>query len=359
MIQDRYRCKHTFWHRICHITLLAVLPLMGYAQESRYRIMEYNVENLFDTIRSVLTDGIEFTPEGNHQWNTKRYWRKLSDISKTIASAGGKQPVDLVTLIEVENDSVVADLVHKTRLWRIGYEYMITHSKDTRGINIALLYQPHRFRPLTKDSIRVNPENAKKGRPTRDILHVSGEIPTGDTLDIFVCHLPSRRGGKYAMQYREAIAKELRNAADSVMHTRRRPQIVITGDFNAYYPEKVFTEGLLVKTINKDGEDYQPHNLYLMTHKMKARNDITGTYKFQGEWSQLDQIIVSGTLLSRGKGNTNGLCTTPQDCKIVDFEYLLQKDKSGNGVHPYRTYLGPYYQGGYSDHLPVIIDFYF
>ncbi len=104
MIQDRCRCKHTFWHRICHITLLAVLPLMGYAQESRYRIMEYNVENLFDTIRSVLTDDIEFTPEGNHQWNTKRYWRKLSDISKTIASAGGKQPVDLVTLIEVEND---------------------------------------------------------------------------------------------------------------------------------------------------------------------------------------------------------------------------------------------------------------
>ena len=92
---------------------------------------------------------------------------------------------------------------------------------------------------------------------------------------------------------------------------------------------------------------------------MKARNDITGTYKFQGEWSQLDQIIVSGTLLSRGKGILNGLCTTPQDCKIVDFEYLLQKDKSGNGVHPYRTYLGPYYQGGYSDHLPVIIDFYF
>ena len=92
---------------------------------------------------------------------------------------------------------------------------------------------------------------------------------------------------------------------------------------------------------------------------MEARRGIKGTYKFQGEWNQLDQMIVNGVLLAKQDEDDHRLRTTTQSCKLVDFDFLLQNDKNGDGVHPYRTYLGPYYQGGYSDHLPVILDFYF
>lgn len=351
---------HEHWLRtLCCIAFITGLPWTGCAQRSRFRIMEYNVENLFDTIRSVQSEDADFTPEGSHKWNSSRYWKKLSDIGRVIASGSGKQPADLVALIEVENDSVVADLTRKTKLWRLGYEYMITHSEDVRGINVALLYQPHRFRPIEKDTVRVMPANKKKGRPTRDILHVAGEIPTGDTLDVFVCHLPSRRGGNDASHYRIAVAEKLRDAIDSVIRQRRQPQIVVTGDFNAFYPEKVFSQALRAVAAKDVQETYLLNELYVMTHQMEARRGIKGTYKFQGEWNQLDQMIINGALLTRQDENDHGLHTTMQDCKLVDFDFLLQNDKNGDGVHPFRTYWGPYYQGGYSDHLPVIIDFYF
>lgn len=40
------------------------------------------------------------------------------------------------------------------------------------------------------------PYKEMERRPTRDILHVMGQVASGDTLDVFVCHMPSRAGGE-------------------------------------------------------------------------------------------------------------------------------------------------------------------
>ena len=73
--------------------------LPTYAQpRSALRVMEYNVENLFDTLHATGHQDIEFTPKGDHQWNSARYWAKLSRLSKVIAAVGGATPVDLVAL---------------------------------------------------------------------------------------------------------------------------------------------------------------------------------------------------------------------------------------------------------------------
>lgn len=37
--------------------------------------------------------------------------------------------------------------------------------------------------------------------------------------------------------------------------------------------------------------------------------------------------------------------------------FLLIKDKTWRGERPFRTYYGFKYEGGYSDHLPLIVDF--
>ena len=313
--------------------------------------MEYNVENLFDTLHAANALDIDFTPKGSHQWTSARYWAKLSRLSKVIAAVGGVQPVDLIALVEVENDSVMFDLTRRTKLWRMGYEYVMSHSQDVRGINVALLYLPHRFRLLMKDSIRVQPPTSKQ-LPTRDVLHVAGELVTGDTLDVFVCHFPSRRGGRLAERYRENVAQLVRAFADSVMLLRQHPYVLITGDFNGFYPEKFITQHLNLQLL--DGANkVASSSLYLLTHKLKAKWGIKGTYKFQGMWNQLDHFVVSGTFL--GKKGTS-VSTDSKSCYIFDAPFLLQKDKSGEGFHPYRTYLGNYYQGGYSDHLPMVLD---
>jgi hypothetical protein len=41
---------------------------------------------------------------------------------------------------------------------------------------------------------------------------------------------------------------------------------------------------------------------------------------------------------------------------IFDAPWLLEDDEKFMGKMPFRTYGGPKYLGGYSDHLPVFID---
>jgi hypothetical protein len=42
--------------------------------------------------------------------------------------------------------------------------------------------------------------------------------------------------------------------------------------------------------------------------------------------------------------------------KIFIPDYLLEKDERYLGVKPMRTYRGYHYHGGYSDHLPVLLE---
>lgn len=334
------------------------LALLTYAQpRGTLRVMEYNVENLFDTLHAVGHQDAEFTPQGNHQWGSARYWAKLSRLSKVIAAVGGAAPVDLVALVEVENDSVVYDLTKRTKLWTMGYEYVMTHSADVRGINVALLYLPHRFRLLSKDSIRIMPLSARQ-RVTRDVMHVAGELVTGDTLDVLVCHFPSRRGGEMAQRYRSLVAQRVRRVTDSIISHRQHPYVLITGDFNGYYPEPFLRVDLGVKLPSQADTDYfiSSSDLYLLTHQLRGRADVRGTYKFQGAWNQLDHFVVNGAFWQRS--SSLFIHEVKGDfCRLVDFPFLLQSDKSGQGsVHPFRTYIGPYYQGGYSDHLPIVLD---
>lgn len=329
--------------------LLCTLPA-AYAQGGRFRIMAYNVENLFDTIHATGHSDEDFTPQGSHRWTSPRYWGKLGRLAKVLAAVGGDVPVDLVALVEVENDSVLSHLTRRTNAAKLGYRYIVSHSQDARGINVALLYLPHRFRPVSVDTIRVFP-TGKKTNPTRDVLHVAGELTSGDTLDVFVCHWPSRRGGKPANAYRMEVARAAKAAADSLFRIRQNPMVVLTGDFNSFYPEECLLEGLCVKLPS--GSPPQPSALYLLSHGLRARQGITGTYKFQGQWNQLDHFIVSGTLLDPASGSP--LHTTARDCLIVDFPFLLQALGKERNLYPFRTYGGTYYKGGYSDHLPLLL----
>lgn len=346
--------------RPCFVLLLLLLAFaaIGRAQEeSRFRVATYNVENLFDTIPSPRHGDSEFLPAAERAWHGGRYWKKLGMLARAIAAIGDVRPAALVALCEVEGDTVLTHLTRRTALARLGYEYVVTHSADERGMNVALLYQPELFRPLSVASLRV-PYRAGKERPTRDVLHVAGQCLTGDTLDVFVCHFPSRRGGtRLTDPYRRRAAETVRRAADSLQAVRGRHNIIIMGDFNAYYPERCIAEALgaiPAQEVHAAGGAFLRENLYLLTHGLKADGGIGGTYKYKGEWQTLDQIIVSGTLLCAVPGH---LFTKPVACCLCAFPFLLKNDRSGTPA-PYRTYLGTFYQGGYSDHLPVALDFF-
>lgn len=309
---------------------------------SFFTFVELNCENLFDTVHDSLKNDIEFLPESDYHWTRTRYWKKLNHISQEIIALGelnrqdssGWQLPDMVALCEVENDSAMIALTKRSLLRKAGYEYVMTSSPDERGIDVALMYQPLSFRLLQNYAIRI--KRLPDMRPTRDILYAKGLLLNDDTLHVFVVHAPSRRGGEQVSRpYRLQVASQLAHSVDSIFSSNDSARIIVAGDFNDYHdsPALKFLES---------------HHLINISKGAKGRNGAKGTYRYHGEWNSLDQILCSRSIF-----------TQKYSCEIGDLPFLLEDDEKYGGKKPFRTYLGPRYLGGYSDHLPLVFSFEF
>ncbi len=327
------------------------MPVLCSEAQEKFRVMFYNVENLYDTKDNPDTNDDDLTPEGNLRWNDYRYWKKLHDVSKVITSVGEGYPPAIVGLCEVENDSVLFDLTKRAALSRHKYEYIISDTKDLRGSCTALLYQRDQIKILSRRS--YTPVITTDGsRTTRDILHVTGRVINGQMLDVFICHFPSRSEGiKKTAPYRIACARLLRQKTDSLFRVRKRANIIIMGDFNDY-PYDISLKDTLAATGLK-GELSQKYLYNLFYDRSLSKEKKEGTYKYRGKWNYLDQIIVSGALLQ----TSGGISLRENSAYIYSAEFLLEKDNDKyGGLKPFRTYSGWRYLSGYSDHLPVYID---
>ncbi|ADV44967.1 Endonuclease/exonuclease/phosphatase [Bacteroides helcogenes P 36-108] len=340
------------------LTFLFFCPYIYlYGQEKKdtltFRVMSYNVENLFDCKHDSLKNDYEFLPDAVRHWNYAKYRKKLDNIARVIVAAGEWTPPALVAMCEIENDSVMRDLTQYSVLRESGYRYVMTQSSDERGIDVALLYQRNCFKLLSSQSLLVaKPQN--DSRPTRDILHVCGLLLNKDTLDVFAVHFPSRSGGaKESEIYRITAAKRLKAAADSLYRIRQHAQILILGDFNDYPTDKSIRQILQAEVPPPASGTLHPRKLYhLLANKAICQKDF-GSYKYRGEWGLLDHIIVSGNLLDPNYP----LYTSEAKADVFQRPFLLTEDKKYGGKQPFRTYYGMKYQAGYSDHLPVWTEF--
>jgi predicted extracellular nuclease len=304
------------------------LAFPALAQES-FRILFWNTENLFDYKDDPKKNDNEFLPDATRRWTYFRYRDKLKNLAKGIIASGDEYVPDLVGLCEVENDSCLYDLTRRSPLKEAGYRYVMTDSPDQRGIDVALLYQRGSFKLLQHQSIRIPFKQVKKA-PTRDILHVVGKVVSGDTLDVWVVHYPSRRGGKSKSEpYRLLVAEILKHAVDSVMQVRQNPNVVIMGDFNDGPSSPV------MKKLCSDGR---------LVNLMQGKKE--GTYRYRGAWEILDQFLVSENVRTK-------------NAEVLQHPFLLEEDEKYGGNKPFRTYNGMRYQGGFSDHLPIILDLQF
>lgn len=305
--------------------------------------MFYNVENLFDTRNDSLTADDDFTPAGRMHWTNSRYFEKLNKISKVIIAAGGWQPPAVVGFCEIENRKVLNDLINSSALSKFPYQIVHGDSPDERGIDVALIYDSRYVRILSHRLIKVGHRALK----TRDILYAKA-LTDGDTLHLFINHWPSRSGGQLESDPdRMFAAKVLRKAVDSVFVKNRSAKIIITGDFNDEPDDRSLKAGLKALPLNGIN---QKDALYNLTAEPKGA--VKGTLKYQGDWNLFDQIIVSGGMLVDSKG----LNTNKESYKIYHNSFMLETDYSFSGVKPFRTYLGFRYHGGFSDHLPVILE---
>jgi hypothetical protein len=331
----------------------------------------YNFENLFDTINDATTHDEEWTPKGTQQWDSKKYNQKLINLARVLAEIGTADNSNAPTFIggvEIENRSVLEDLVIQPKL--IDKEYGIIHfdSPDKRGIDVALLYQKKQFQPTSYINIPLlvykssHPENEVKKVElqeeletdsivqvnatnyrvyTRDQLLVTGFL-NGEELHIIVNHWPSRSGGeKKTSIYREAAGALNRKIIDSLQQINPKAKVITMGDFN----DSPFNKSLKTKLRAKGKISETNTNDIFNPFEEMARKGL-GTIAFRDSWDIFDQILVSGTLLQKEYSSFQYW-----KAGVYNKPFLIQQTGKYKG-YPLRHSQN---EIGFSDHFPVYV----
>ena len=298
----------------------------GAHEKDSLLVMFWNMENFFDwTDQGTGDSDRDFSSYGSRHWTKGRFHTKCDAISKSLMWIGdeyGRMP-DFIGLAEIENKGVLSRLLSSTLLRK--YDYGIIHydSKDRRGIDVAALYRKSSMTPIS--TTVISPENLS----TRDILHAQMLLTDGSTIDFIVNHHPSKYGGEEeSMPKRMHVMGKLKHLTDSLNNTvHRYPNnisIVAMGDFNDTpdAPQFCILDSTLI-------------NLGLEPHK-----NGEGTIRYKGKWELIDFFLTSPHI-------------EKSEMHIIRIPFLMKYEKKYPGEKPWRTYSGPRYIGGVSDHCPV------
>lgn len=291
-------------------------------------VMFWNMENFFDYIDdSGAGSDKEFSSYGSRHWTKERFEAKCNVVSKTIywiSDSEGRLP-DLIGLAEIENSNVLYRLLKNTALKKAGYSFIHYEGRDRRGIDVAFLYRNSVMNPLS--ITRKHPVYEGDTLLTRDILHVEMKTESMSSIDFIVNHHPSKFGGEKASQGRRNAAMACMKELCDSLSSLREGTIISMGDFNDTPDSFPFSmiEDML-------------HNKALYLHSKGE-----GTIRYEGKWDLIDMFLVSPQLSSR------------TEMEILKIPFLMVRDTKHSGEKPLRTYSGPRYLGGVSDHCPIIL----
>ena len=300
----------------------------------------YNVENLFDTVDDPKTFDDDFTSEGKKKWGNKRYRDKVKKLGSVISQLGNEQSRHapaIVGLVEVENAKVVNDLANSKYLKKHHYNFVHYDSPDDRGIDVALLYNKQLFELLGSEHFPLYLEDEKGKRDyTRDVLVVYGNL-NGELVHILVNHWPSRREGTEESEYKRVEAAKLaRTIVEVIQEKHYDAKILIMGDFNDDPTSTSIKDHLMTDDF------YNPMESLL-------DRDAIGTLTYNSKWNLFDQIIITKNFTTEKPEKH-----TFKHAAVFNKEWLkIFKGKLKGS--PFRTYIGPWYQGGFSDHFPVYL----
>lgn len=313
--------------RLIILLLTTLISLSVYAQErDSLVVMFWNLENFFDwKDQGTSVSDTEFSSKGKKFWTSRKFYAKCNTISKTIFWIGDRYDrlPDVMGYAEVENKGVISKLLKSTLLRKKNYGIVHFESSDRRGIDVGLIYRKDIFR--FEDSSTKLPMYEGKTFRTREMLQVGlVHIKSGERYDFIVCHHPSKYGGAEKSQGKRLAAMEsLRDMCDSL----NRQRVVVMGDFNDIPTAPQFE--LISQEFDNKADEID--------------SSLQGTIRYAGKWELIDMFMVSKTM----SDNTR--------MDILRPPFLMVKDTRHSGEKPLRTYSGPRYLGGVSDHLPIVL----
>lgn len=317
--------------RVWMILILICSGFLCAAQDEKLMVF-WNLENFFDYVDGGEGESDrEWSSTGSRRWTKTRFYTKCDAIAKTMFWIGekyGRMP-DVIGVAEVENSGVLYKLLSSSLLRK--YDYKVVHydSHDRRGIDVALLYRSSVYRKVSS-SVTVPEYDAQK-LSTRDILQVCLESVDGERMNVLVNHHPSKYGGSQASESRrDAAMTAMRNLCDSLAVADSGIPVIAMGDFND----------------TPDGEQFRMLDGVLVNKADSLFRTGQGTIRFEGKWDLIDMFMVSGSISEKSA------------MEILQVPFLMTYEKKYPGLKPLRTYSGPRYIGGVSDHCPIVLTVY-
>jgi endonuclease/exonuclease/phosphatase family protein len=337
--------KNSYFLIIISVLTLSVLSSCNNKPSKSISFAFYNIENLFDTIDDSNVIDESYLPTSKVAWNTERFNHKLNNMAKVMQNIDSTGFPALFGICEVENLGVVENLIAHSDLRPANYKIIHKDSPDERGIDVALLYMPDVYKPIKNTFIKPYfPKHPDL--KTRDILYSKGLIYNRDTIHLFINHWVSRWGGQEESEpNRMRIAEIIKGISDSILEQNNKANIIIAGDLNDNPTDKSIYHVLQAREITQSLSEKGLYNL--STEEYKKGNGSL----FYKSWDMFDQIIVSASLL---KGNNRLKLTSPKQV-VYKKDWMLYQPREGS-PRPSRTSSGKSYYGGFSDHLPVMVD---
>jgi len=391
-------------------------------ETSSVTVMFWNLENFFDFKDDGTGESdTEFSAEGARRWTRSRFYRKCHAVAKTILWSGGvKEDLggkgngedgsgmkmdgeerlgrkgnieeglgwkgggeeglgwkgdgeeetgwerggegkyggegngetgvgvgrlpDIVGMAEVENRFVLTQLVSKTALRKLDYKIVHFESPDPRGIDCALLYRASRLTLVSAKPCLVS----APGLQTRDILLAQFVTLSGDSLAVLVNHHPSKYGGGGTDWRREVAVARLRALGDSLA-AAGWDKAVAVGDFNDVPDNPLFARLAPAFTLcRQSAQTHGGAQAYGVAQAYGGGSGASrqGSIRFNGEWQLIDLCFVSPALRESAS------------FRVLEPPFLMERDAAHSGDRPMRTYSGPRYLGGVSDHRPIFARIY-
>ncbi len=295
----------------------------------------YNCENFYDTTDQLAVNDEEFLPNSGKGYSASRYAQKTSQLSKVIFGLGRlnqNEGLALLGVAEIENQYVLDKVIQSNAIKKYQYKYIHFNSKDPRGIDVALIYQPLFFTPYQYKTFSLRDVSHFQNYATRDILLVKGQLQQ-QWVYILVNHWPSRRGGSSeARKNRVWAATTCKRIMDSINLVDKNAHWIVMGDFND-------------NPTNKSIRLLELDNPFMAMFKKGL-----GSLAFRDSWNLFDQILLSSNWRSPSSNLTN--------YKSIIYKTNDMIESQGKYAgYPKRTWNGNVFRGGYSDHFPVALIF--
>ena len=118
----------------------------------------------------------------------------------------------------------------------------------------------------------------------------------------------------------------LKSLCDSLQYSRHKDRIVVMGDFNDTPDAPQFS--IMYGMVN---------------HGLDPFSRGEGSIRYKGKWELIDMFLV---------GQEWSGYSVMEICRVP---FLMVWDRKHPGEKPFRTFSGPRYIGGVSDHCPIIL----